>query len=35
MEEEDEGITRRMKGSSAGMNEEDEEEITLKLFFKK
>ena len=35
MEEDDEDITRRMRGLPTGIDEEDKEGITLKLFFLK
>jgi len=35
MEEKDKGVMRRMRGSPTGMDEKDEEGITLKLFLKK
>ena len=33
MEEEDEGITRRIRGLPMGMDEENEEGITLNIYF--
>ena len=33
MQEEDKGITRRTRDLPAGMDEEDDEGIALKLFF--